>query len=365
VNLGREAVVHGDVRTGGRVLRAERARIEGSVTENANIPNTTLRRRATFDVSSPRTDVRVRRGTTLAEPMVPGAYGDLHLEDGSRATLRTGNYLFEDVDLGRVATLVIDDREGPVFVYVEKGLEHRGTVESTSGDFPGLVVLGTGHGTMKIRSPFRGSIVAPDGKIEFLGDDDKDCDVADAVHEGTFFAESIRIGRGVTTVRRDLPWLITGISFDKTAVCAGETVRLSVDAEEPSSPGTPARVTIDGMPVPEVVDQVEGTKKRIYAVSAAASDGTRESRRAAVEILTCAPDRAPLPRLFGQSNVYHPDTLDFAVVNAVAFEGGDVPMYEWDFGDGSPPLVTASRPCPTTTERRSLSSSASVSTRFA
>lgn len=327
--------IHGAAITSGAVLAAPPVdyKVDDGVFEHRTIPTRHLVRRASFEVVHRTVVVQPNRGQTAL--VAPGYYDKLAIRRGGEAVLAAGSYYFRDLEVGPGAKLTIDDSGGTVFVYVGDHFVYSGQVASQSGEHPRWLLSYVGVDPIILSAPFRGAVVAPNALVQLSANG--------AQYEGSFHARTVHIHSDVKIVHRALPWVIRAVRFDKSALCSGETVHLGVDAEDPANPGTPAYVTVNGIPLGAMFDQiVSAPGKHLYAVSATAADGTQDSLLASVEILPCVGTAAVLPTLSATVNMFRPDTVDFTVLNPDAFAQG-TPSYEWDFGDGT----TAVGPVPT------------------
>ncbi|WP_394823823.1 hypothetical protein [Pendulispora albinea] len=328
VSLRDGAFVHGRLRTAGRVQGAGRFTVDSGVEELRPVPTRHLIRRATFGAMGG--SVVVAAGQKREAPVSPGSYDTLRLGKGAQATLLGGNYAFRSVVLESGSTLRIDNTQGAVYLYVERELDHAGTIVEAKGGYPRWLVSYVGSGTVFLRSPFAGSVIAPNGTIQLDGHG-----APSGRHEGAFFGRAVHVGPDAEIRLHDFPWIIRGVQVDKPLVCSGDSVHVKVDAPEPAAPEQPAKVSIDGMPLGELYDQVQSAPgKHMYSVTAVAADGTKESHVTEVDVSGCPTTTPVLPKLFAQENMYHPDTVDLAVVNAAAFPGADT-VYDWSFGDGA------------------------------
>jgi hypothetical protein len=336
VALLAKAHVHGNLSTGGTLNKNGSAIVDGSTLQHQSIATRHVVRKASFTATS--TSIWVPIGQTLSTPIAPQYYTSLRLDINAQATLVAGDYYFGSFVIENGAKLAIDDSKGAVSVYVGDAFTHEGTIVRVGGGFPRWLVSYLGVGTAFVQSNFLGTIFAPNGgiNVDVLGS---------GQHQGSFIGKQVVVGPDETIVHRGFPWLIRRASFDKSSVCSGESVRLTVDAVDPAGGATPPLVMVDGTPVADLYDQVEGVPGlRQFAVTAKAADGTRESLLASVAVASCSSSAPVLPRLLAQENLAHPNTIDASVVNAPVFEDG-TQHYAWDFGDGmtlDSPLATVS-----------------------
>jgi hypothetical protein len=129
------------------------------------------------------------------QPIAPGSYGLTSI--GSRATLSlaTGTYYFTQIDLEPQATLLLNDSNGPVIIYLRDSAILRGVVASTRGGDPQVRITYLGPGTIQLNAPFSGTVVAPNATIDLTPSNG-------AVYRGSFFGASVLVDAHstVTTV---------------------------------------------------------------------------------------------------------------------------------------------------------------------
>jgi hypothetical protein len=128
----------------------------------------------------------------------PGTYSSLVLDEGGSVALRAGHHFFLRLEL-RGGSLLIDDSNGPVYVWVKDELVVRSAVRCPEH---AKFMLGyAGGGVLPVGAGFCGMLVAPSAALQLFD--------ASAAYTGSFFAESIDLAEGVS-VRHDpfrlLPW---------------------------------------------------------------------------------------------------------------------------------------------------------------
>jgi hypothetical protein len=127
--------------------------------------------------------------------------------------------------------------------------------------------------------------------------------------------------------------LIRSVALDKTSLCAGESVRVTVVAEHPDGGGKPVTVSINGKVGSVQHVQFAGAPgARRLLVVAGTREGLVDVRQVAVSVAGCGPEvRFPLVR--ARLSLYRPQTVEFVVLNAADLAQGPT-KYVWEFGDG-------------------------------
>ena len=127
--------------------------------------------------------------------------------------------------------------------------------------------------------------------------------------------------------------LIRSIALDKTSLCPGESVRVTVVAEHPDGGGEPITVSINGKVGSLQHVQFAGAPGwRWLLVVAGTREGEVDVRQVAVSLANCGPEpRFPVVR--SRLNLYHPRIVEFVVLNATELTQGPA-TYVWAFGDG-------------------------------
>ncbi len=354
VFLAEGASVHGSLTTAGAFIHQSAYEIEGEVDTGAPVETELLSRAARLKYASIR-DVSLEPGQSWPEPLEPGHYETLTVKENASVTLTAGDYYFRGIWIEAGASLRVDDSAGTVFLYAGETFQFKGALD-TESDYPDFLVSYLGYDQAFVSGPFRGSIFAPSGTVNL--------EAAPGLrHEGTFVGKRVRVAPGVTIVHRPFPWLIRTIDVSRSSICSGETVQISVDAENPNDLEQAPVVSINGGATNSLTEQWLGAPgPRLFAVTATGSDGMIESRTIEVKVLDCG-DRPPLPVLVADDDIYDVDTANFTVVNAAEFEDG-TEQYVWDFGDGhslTTPLASVSHDYSSALPRDELSQSFDVS----
>lgn len=211
--IGVNANVRTNVISTPQALLASKARIEGSLL-TTTAP--TLKHDATV-AGGITTDARLTPLTRLDwMPPAPlagsdftlkpnatgalsaGAYRNVTIFPRANVTLAPGVYQMNNFDLKPQATLTLDNRSGPIVIYVASTLIMKGTVELLgSGSNFGIIYEGTNATT--IEAPFSGAIVAPYGQLRLAA-------MGSRQFEGQFIGQSLIVDPDVQVTYTPFNW---------------------------------------------------------------------------------------------------------------------------------------------------------------
>jgi hypothetical protein len=182
VLLERGARVDGDVVTSDKVHREPDVTVKGGVREKVNLTPFT-RFTWTIDFGQPCLgDVTVEARENRA--LVPNTYGALRVKDGGRVVLASGTYQFAAVKIERGGELVVEDREGPVLVWIATELALHGRMVAKGSATPALM-LGVHGSSVDLDTSFLGTLVAPNANLKLPA--------GGSGHRGAFFARRIEL----------------------------------------------------------------------------------------------------------------------------------------------------------------------------
>lgn len=140
--------------------------------------------------------------------------------------------------------------------------------------------------------------------------------------------------------------LIRTISLDKTKVCQGDEVKVSVATVHPDGPPNTVDVFINQLAgAVQYLNFTGPAGTRRIAVQAWTPERYVDYGENTVEVLSCV-QNPPRPLVRMGPDHFHTDSVDFIVANAKAFVP-TAPMtfvpgqsYSWDFGDGNTSTTT-------------------------
>lgn len=133
--------------------------------------------------------------------------------------------------------------------------------------------------------------------------------------------------------------IITGITLDKTQVCAGDTVLVTVAAHHPESLQEHVDITVNGQwGTPQYLQFTGVPGTRLIDVTASTAEKYSDRQQRTIEVVPCATGPT-LPVVHTRPNLYHDLVVDFEVANAASMER-QTPVYTWDFGDGKTAQTT-------------------------
>lgn len=160
--LRNDATVTGDLTTGGTVSTQQGAAVEGNLTQNGSFQPGVQGWTVTFAAHA-NNDVQLE--PDQEQTLVPGAYRHVRVKSRAKLFLSSGTYYLDSLEvIEPEASLVLDDFNGPVIIYVKEALAFRGNVTSNL-PHPDLVLGVVGEGTVRLEAPFRGTVVAPNADI--------------------------------------------------------------------------------------------------------------------------------------------------------------------------------------------------------
>ena len=126
---------------------------------------------------------------------------------------------------------------------------------------------------------------------------------------------------------------IQSVTVDKSQICSGESVLVSVIAEHPESAKNPVDISINGAWGPTRYVQFTGAPGvRQIHVTAATAEKYIDLWDGQVEVIACDQGLV-FPILGTRMNQFQDFVVDIDVLNANEFEA-DNPSYLWEFGDG-------------------------------
>lgn len=181
IALRDRATVTGSVFTTVPLSTAPASRVLGPVNTHAVLtPAATQSIAANFPASG---DVDVLLEPGQAAQPAPGRYRNVQVRSRATLSLRSGTYYFESLGvIEPQATVSLDERLGPVIIFVNQPLTFRGVVVSNLGQ-PDWLIAVIGGGTVTIESPFQGTILAPLAAMN-LG-------TGGLSHTGAFYARDV------------------------------------------------------------------------------------------------------------------------------------------------------------------------------
>ena len=201
--------VSGFIRSRGAVTVAPTAAVNpGPIVANTSFaPLDSVSWTVRFPTPSGDVVLQPRATRTLA----PGSYGVVTVQPTAKLTLTAGTYFFQSLDFESQALVSLDDRNGPISLYVANSVIYRGAVSDTANK-PNNILLGfAGTAPVAVEAPFIGTFVAPSARVT----------VGSLSHRGAFFAKGLEILPGATLVAQAFSALP---SLD---VNPGQTVRVS------------------------------------------------------------------------------------------------------------------------------------------
>jgi hypothetical protein len=125
--------------------------------------------------------------------VAPGAYDSLTAEPGSTMVLSAGAYVLRSLTVKPDADLIVDNTNGPVYIWVRDRLSLEGNVVDLSMR-PTLLFGYAGKEAPRLASRFRGTLVAPNSRVTLPATSEP--------HGGAFFARDIVVAEGAVIEHR-------------------------------------------------------------------------------------------------------------------------------------------------------------------
>jgi hypothetical protein len=162
VALDNYATVNGSVSAGGTITAAQGVVVKGQQTPGSGATPGSI----TWSVTSPGNS---QGPITLQNQAVgapaPGVYDNVVVNGGSSLYVSTGTYFLQSLDLESGAKLVVDSREGPVFLYLAQAITFRGAESAVDSGIPRLFVGYFGTNQAILEAPFMGIFLAPQATV--------------------------------------------------------------------------------------------------------------------------------------------------------------------------------------------------------
>jgi hypothetical protein len=166
VDVGDRCEVRGRSIAGGTVRRGTDAAIGGPVQSGVLPASQAIR-------WSAQPAQLARGGMTIARAQVrvlkPGVYGEWTLQTGSRVTVRTGVYVISGLSIEPNASLIVDDEDGPVQVYVHGALQFSGTVQAARIRPPQFLLEVKSATPVRLAGRFSGVLLARESEVAIIG----------------------------------------------------------------------------------------------------------------------------------------------------------------------------------------------------
>ena len=190
--------VDGDLRAGGSAQVSSSAQVGGSTHEGGGQVPVSLRSWTVFVPEGSAGPVLLEPNTSRdLEPN--SSWGQLSVRAGASIRLHSGVYYFESVTLESGSSLVIDDSDGPVQIYVQNGFIHRGSIRASTYGVPRLFVGVLGTQQVMIEAPFTGALFAPQASVRLQA-------ARPEGHRGTFFGRDLSVEPDTNILGYPLDW---------------------------------------------------------------------------------------------------------------------------------------------------------------
>lgn len=233
-NLGADTRV-GNVWSVGKVVLRDRAQVAGFVRSQGTItvPPTASVVPGPVVASTPFTPLDSTSwtvtfptpsgGDAFLQPnakrtLPPGSYGAVTVQPTATLTLVAGTYFFQSMDFESSAAVSLDDKNGPISIYVANSVIYRAAVTDTAND-PARILIGfAGTANVAIESSLVGTFVAPSARVT----------VGSMTHRGAFFSKGLEFYAGATLVAGGF----------------GAVPSLALEPKGPVGPGVPVYISV-------------------------------------------------------------------------------------------------------------------------
>src|SRR5688572_1241393 len=186
LRLGPRTISDGFVKAEGPILLGDGATIAVGRLENVHIGAEGFSWAVAFPPGTAPA-LSIRSGDAM--PLKAGVqYSSVFVSDGACLMLGAGHHYFDDLVFAERASLQLDSSAEPVYVWVRRRLEWRGSVSPEAAGSR-LLVGYDGPSTPVIAAGIRGTLLSPHADLELA-------DVT-APYIGAFFARDIRVAARV------------------------------------------------------------------------------------------------------------------------------------------------------------------------
>jgi hypothetical protein len=181
------ALVSGRIDTTTAVQASPSSHIGGPIDTRAIFSPFVIQRLQVSFPSAADVDVVLGPDTVASRP--PGRYRHINIGTRSRLKVRSGTYYAETLAVEPQSILEIDERFGPVVIYVRRPFAFRGAVSSNIVP-PSPLIAVIDPGDIFVETSFSGTILGPNSRLILGG-------VDATTHVGSFFARDIEVRPGV------------------------------------------------------------------------------------------------------------------------------------------------------------------------
>lgn len=199
------AFVEGDATTSGAAERQNNVVVTGTLLERISMG---VRDAARWSVRIPTTtgeSIQLEPDTVRQVSPDAGHLLTLRVQPRARAILRSGQYFLKSLEVASEGILEIDDTDGPVVLYVEEGFSYQGVTQhpldgtADSVAAPQLLIVHMGASSIYVRSPVRGTVLAPEAEIIVAT-------YEGPPHEASFLGRSVQVQGSVTVNATRFNW---------------------------------------------------------------------------------------------------------------------------------------------------------------
>jgi hypothetical protein len=246
LELRNRARIEGVAKATGSITKLPDAVITGTASTNASLAPID---ETAWTVKFPTTNL----GNKSLEPdqslaLAPGAYGSVSVKSRAKLSLTRGVYYLSSLSVEPDAKLELDNRLGPIFIYVATSFTFRGQIVQLATTANVLYgVFGTS--TVNLEAPFVGTVVAPNAKLSLAK--------VSQAHVGSFFGNSLEVMAGANVRLR----AFSRSDCDRAGGCLGGGER----CRSTRQPGDPA-ISLSSVPREGYVPVMSSALEALFIV---------------------------------------------------------------------------------------------------
>src|SRR5260370_37970679 len=170
----------------GGTVTLEKGACGGQVVSHAMVTPLAKRSISVPNLVGAPADFTVGNGSSAT--LAPGPYRKVEVEDHATLTVSAGIYEMESFNLERFGDLMLDTSAASVTVYVRQSGSFDGT---ESGDAANLLYTYLGTQTLRLKSNFRGTALAPSGTLDLSDESPAGSGSTPGVYHGTFYGKDV------------------------------------------------------------------------------------------------------------------------------------------------------------------------------
>jgi len=185
VDIGDRVTVHGSIYSPTTVIGNDVV-VEGDTVTNLSVePVSEIKWNVVFPFTQGE---QIWLEPNQSASPAPGYYSTMRIGPTASITLTTGIYHIDVLTVEDSASVVLDQTEGPIILYVRDQVIMRGTITVSDDSISDLLIVYLGDQEMHLERAFQGTVVAANAGLT----------LHPASYTGAFFAESITVQANAT-----------------------------------------------------------------------------------------------------------------------------------------------------------------------